>query len=166
MSVEAQVAKLESLLERIQSNRRPYPISGATTDAAEPAAPPVQEAQAPEEAPAKPVQPTPMEQALKAGLDRREEPEIEISVDEDEPEITIEAEEAPTAPVGTPAPTPQPAPTAPVGTRAPAAQARGPQAVELPSPTAPSSPVAKVTATAKPRTFGELIARTLALRPR
>lgn len=173
MSVEGQVAKLESLLERIQQNRHPRPPVGEAPSAF------AREEAATGEVPVRAPQPTPMEQALKVELEHRDEPEVEITVDADEPEITIEADapEAPTAPVGTRAPavTPQPAPSSPAATPQPAPRAPvaaraespgAPEAVPLTKPKAPSGPVARVAATAKPRTFGEMIARTLALRPR
>lgn len=151
---EARIAKLESLLERIQQNRRPLEAAGPTPVAASaPAEPPG--ARAPRHSP------TPMEQALRASA--APEPEVEIVVDEEEdegPVITIvppEAEEPeivvdeqPTAPVGTPAAAPEPS---------------VPQRIEAPAPR-PSAPVAKVVSKAAPRTFGELLERTLSLRPR
>ncbi|HJL17049.1 MAG TPA: hypothetical protein RMH99_15395 [Sandaracinaceae bacterium LLY-WYZ-13_1] len=150
MSVETQVARLESLLERIQANRRPLPTASAAPEAvaSAPAAAPA-EPSAEAEAPAPRVSPTPMEQALEVELDQRHEE------DEPEVEITVEEEEAPQEGI----------PTAPVGTRAPAGET-GPQPVDIAPPAQASEPVARVVTRPQPRTFGELMARTLALRPR
>ena len=99
-----------------------------------------------------------MEQALSFELEV-EEPDVDISFeDEDDgPIITIE-----------PGPAPDSGddyldgiPTAPVGTPA---VPKTPERIERP-PVRASGPVAKVVSRPAPRTFGELLDRTLALRP-
>ena len=170
MSVEAKVRTLESLLERIEERRRPLEALGAapSVEADEPMVSIESPSPTPdtpigavvEASKARPRSATPMEQALSVELEV-EEPSIEITVDDDdddEPIITIEPgppdeidlDSVPTAPVGTPA-----VPSA----------AAGPARIEVATPR-PSGPVAKVVSRAEPRTFGELLDRTLALRPR
>ncbi len=191
MSVEQKVAKLEALLARIDRNRRPLESVGSAAIAAAPALPPAQEptpAQTPEPVPDAPRgavvsasqharSQTPMEQALSFELEV-DEPEIEIDYgddDDDGPIITIEPGQpepeddldgVPTAPVGTPA-VAKAEPAAPVPA-APAHAAPLPvEPVRLETPVASAStPVAKVVSRAAPRTFSELLDRTLALRPR
>ncbi len=134
--------------------------------------------------------PTPMEQAISTELDLgpadedEDEPELEISYpDEDEPVLVLEAEEptesAPTAPLRTRSPEPEPEPEPePVTERPPPPTveetlvaepelevAPAAEPFELAVPKA-SAPVAKVVSQPKARTFGELIERALALRPR
>lgn len=161
MSVEARIAKLESLLGRVQSRRRSLDELGAASA---------------EEAPLRAVSPTPMEAALEAV----EEPEIEIdeSID-DEPELEIvmdaDDEDEPIITVLPPGGNEEldepellldDTPTAPVSTRAPVqASPSIPERIEA-TPARASSPVSKVVSQARPRTFGELLDRTLALRPR
>lgn len=123
----------------------------------------------------KAAKPTPMEQALEVELGQRdgdvnEGPEIEIAFEDDDgPEVTIDEldlpeEGIPTAPLGTrappTAPTPQPAPMAA------STEVTQPHALELAAPAQPTRPIAHVVARPEPRTFGELLARSLALRPR
>jgi hypothetical protein len=133
---------------------------------------------------ARPPAPTPMEQAL--GAVPRSEPEISI---DDGPEITfgdeddeadddsldlgggLSSDAAPTAPIGTRAPAPEPAkpaaaPAQVVAARAP--QPSQPQPIAL-ATASPAASVARVVARPEPvgePTFGELLARTLALRPK
>ena len=170
MSVQAQVARLEDLLTRVQKNRTEGPTASFAGLAAAPiaaaaAAPEVpspslsHSAAPPDVSPSRAPKPTPMEMAL---LQESEEPEVEVTVDVDfeEPEIVIGEESIPTAPVGTRAPVQMPEPA--TGKRA--ALAATP--VRLAPTAAPSTPVARVVSRAEPRTFGELLERTLALRPR
>lgn len=182
MSTEARVAKLEELLGRIEKNRRPAPVvlGGATATPAPLRAAPEPVPAAPEAPTAAEVEalarsrapkPTPMEMALET----MPEPSTDVSMDveiviDEGPEITIDAdgegfeEAVPTAPVETRAPEP-------VAARPHAAAERAPVAarpIDLPAP-APSGPVARAVSRAEPpepRTFRELIARSLALRPR
>ncbi len=195
MSAELRIAKLEGLLERIEKNRRPAPgpiggrVSAAgAAEAPKPAVPsplpkpavpspsvakvaPPEPAQ-PEPAQPEPAQPelevaldagepkapkpTPMEMALEVELDGVDR--VEVDLDEG-PEIIIdhddELEEA--------------IPTAPVETRAPSAPGElAAQELEL-SAAAPSGPVARAVSKPAPTevtTFGELLDRTLSLRPR
>lgn len=134
---------------------------------------PAPEPEAELEAPRPAPKPTPMEMAL-GGLETMEPSvDLEITVDEG-PEISIdeegELEEAiPTAPVETRAPVearaPTPAPAQAPVEPAPPLEAR-PIALEA---AAPSRPVARVVSHAhpsEPQSFGELLDRTLALRPR
>ncbi|MEC7521883.1 MAG: hypothetical protein VYE22_18510 [Myxococcota bacterium] len=179
MSAE-QVAKLEGLLERIQDRRRPRPAPLAV-EAAEPItaerpvtpkAPALElapEAESEDRAAPRPIKPTPMEQALEIELESSpppamedDEPVVEITVDDDEPEITvthdepeIDTSEQPTAPLGT---------RAPAVAASPAAPAR--ESLPISRPGAPAGPVARVVSRPAPRTFGELLSRTLSLRPR
>ena len=175
MSAEAQVAKLESLLGRISDNRTDDPVrypDAASRIEAKPAAPaPALELDdeipeidddaktIPPAAMPRRLEPTPMEKAISGELALDDdEPEISVSYpDEDEPELLIEEpEDAPAVELD--------APTAPVGTRAPAASA-SPTTLEVAEPR-PSAPVAKVVSRDAPSTFGELLDRALALRPR
>lgn len=176
MSSAAQVAKLEDLLGRIAKNRRaaPEPIAlggqAAPAPRPEPApspepvampepAAPMELAEATTEERLRPPKPTPMEVALESELESHADMDVEITID-DGPEITIDdegevTEAAPTAPVGLPAVEPAPEPLVPRPIEAIAAK--------------PSGPVARVVARAtrsEPTTFGELLDRTLALRPR
>jgi hypothetical protein len=175
MSVEAQVAKLEEILSRVQRNRAEGPTASVASSivsavAAGPAIPEpsLSHSGRQEGASSRAPKPTPMEMAL---LLESEEPEVqvEITVDAEEPEIVIEAEppeeSIPTAPVGTRAPLQRPEPA--TGKRpalAPSQPAEEP--VNIPATAAPSTPIARVVARPEPRTFGELLDRALALRPR
>jgi hypothetical protein len=165
------VAKLETLLGRIQKNRRPRPAGAPAAAkpmaAVAPVRREVERAPMPEpEPPSQEIEidrlraprPTPMEMALEEGLDTMDGTEtleeVEITIDEDDEREAI-AQAAPTAPVGTPAvaappPTIEPSPIA-----LPAAKA--------------SAPVARAISRApevETLTFGELLERTLALRRR
>lgn len=143
---------------------------------------------------AKAPKPTPMEMALEVELENRPESmdDVEIEVEEG-PEVTIEDDEdlieaTPTAPVelrapelaSTPAPAPRvsmPEPAPRVSTpaldlrapeRAPAREPLIPRPIETVA-AKPSAPIARVTSRAprtEPATFGELLDRALALRPR
>jgi len=182
VSAEAQVARLESLLETIESNRTDapvrYPDAAARIevddDDAPTIAPPPPEAELELDIPAaaappsterevrRPRNATPMEQAISEELaiedDEDDEPEISVSYpDDDEPELVIEEpeEDAPAVELE--------APTAPVGTRSP--EPAGPRTLSL-DEAEPSAPVAKVVSRDAPRTFGELLDRALGLRPR
>ena len=186
MSSQAQVAKLEDLLGRIQKNRRgTTPLGGAAKATPVPLPDARVEAEAHDaaaiDARARAPKPTPMEMALETIEPAETSMEVEITVDEG-PEITIDADgevledSIPTAPVETRAPVveerPAPARIVPPREAAPVAEARAPEPVaprpiEIAAPRA--APVARVVSRApalEPATFGELIDRTLALRPR
>lgn len=174
MSTEAQVRELESLLGRIHDNRTDAPVrypDAASKIELKSDVPALELEAEPELAgpaterpppPRRPSPATPMEKAISGelSLDYEDDDEPEISVsypDDDEPELRIE--EPPEAPVAE-----LEAPTAPIGTPSPAA-ARGPATLDL-DEARPSAPVGKVVARAAPKTFGELLDRALALRPR
>lgn len=191
MSVEAQVAKLEELLTRVQRNRGEGPTPSVASAAGSSASPVLAAPEIPapslgriDSAPARGPKPTPMEMAL---LQESEEPEVsvDITIDaeepepEPEPEIVIEAEppeeSIPTAPVGTRAPVQMPEPATgkrPALSAVPAqsvpVQAAPVRAapVQIAPTAAPSGPVARVVSRPEARTFGELLERALALRPR
>lgn len=207
MSAAAQIAKLEALLERIQSKRTdaPTPFTGelaaapdveatieAPIDLDEPMAPTPEPAVPASAVIAAPRQrspePTPMERAVSTELDLGpaddddDEPELEISYPEpDEPALLLEVDDAsesmPTAPIHTRAPDtvrPEPSPPEPEpdvlldSLPEPEPQIEippQPERIEL-AVAAPSAPIAKVVARPKPKTFGELLDRALALRPR
>ncbi len=155
--------------------------------AAPEAAPAAEEAAA--DARVRGLKPTPMEMALETMPEPSTEPSMDVEIVIDEgPEITIDAdgeafeEAVPTAPVETRAPEPvapraaTPAAAAPraatpaaatrAATPAPAPVAARP--IDLPA-AAPSGPVARAVSRAEPpepRTFRELLDRSLALRPR
>lgn len=186
-----QVEKLEGLLARIQDRRHPRPTGvaphpsfdsdepitserAAVQKAAAGAAPAAFEEERPS---ARASKPTPMEQALEIELESTpppampaqaaapqpahdepmdDEPVVEIMVDDDEPEIIVSHDE--------PELDHSEQPTAPLGTRAPAPLQA--QALEIARPGAPAGPVARVVDRPAPRTFGELLERTLRLRPR
>ncbi len=182
----ARVAKLEELLGRVQKNRRavaevalggaakmtPVPAPAAAREAAAEKA----EAEKAEAIDAAAVdarvrapRPTPMEMALETAESSMD---VEITVD-DGPESTIDADgetledSIPTAPVETRAPVVEekPAPARIVPPREPEPVA--PRAIEVAAPKAAA--VARVVSRApalEPATFGELIDRTLALRPK
>lgn len=185
MSVEERVKKLSALLARIEGNRRPFESVGSAALAA-PAPPlrpePIRLEPAPEAppsaviserpAPASRFSPTPgpmpsqrsatpMEQALSFELEVEEPPQSDIDItfeeEDDGPIVTIE-----------PGPMPDAidddldgVPTAPIGTRA---APRTPERIERP-PARAAAPVVKVVSRPAPRTFGELLDRTLSLRP-
>jgi len=193
VNAEQKVARLESLLERIQQNRTAAPVSlravssdASHAEAAEPTAAerptPVPSAAptpvpvaaptpvpAPQAASAAIIEPqapaptptpaTPMEQAMAESgeIDLRDQsdPELEITYpdDDDEPEITFDE----------PTPVPEAAPTAPVHTRSP--EPAEPRRIQTSAARA-SSPIARVISRHEPKTFGELLDRALALRPR
>ncbi|MCB9595146.1 MAG: hypothetical protein H6719_20680 [Sandaracinaceae bacterium] len=204
MSAAAQIAKLEALLERIQSNRgdAPTPYTGSLDAAPDveatmeapldldeplPTPEPAVPASALIAAPRRAQEPTPMERAVSTELDLGpadedddDEPELEISYPEpDEPALLLEvddpSESTPTAPVHTRAPDtvrPEPAPEPDVllDSLPPEPEPQlevepQPERIEL-AVAAPSAPIAKVVARPKPKTFGELLDRALALRPR
>ncbi len=194
MNAEQKVAKLESLLERINRNRTPAPVGLALSAAvaeAPAAAPPAASPQpptpipeaaptpVPEAAPAAIIEPrigshrptpaTPMEMAVSGELEVREpsEPELEITYpDDDEPILTIEAEPTPVEPTRRPSAVEPP----PEATPTAPVHTRSPEAVEprriQTSATHPSAPIARVVSRPEPRTFGELLDLALALRPR
>lgn len=182
----AEIGKLEDLLGRIARNRRAVPVGGmaqAVAVAAPPIAsppssippplstPPLELAEPTTEERVRPPKPTPMEMALETELEGHSDMDVEITID-DGPELSIDEEGELT----------EAAPTAPVGLRAPEPLAADePPAPELPLPepllprpievavAKPSSPVARVVSRPQrrePTTFGELLDRTLALRPR
>ncbi len=175
---EAQIAKLESLLGRIARNRRPEPppsslgLAAPLQEPVEAARVEIEEEPVAPETPARASSPTPMEQALSAETETTPaEPELEILVDADEddddgPVITIEAD-PPEPPPEPPLALTEDAPTAPIGTRAPptAPDPSVPARIAA-SPVRASSPVVRVVSQPAARTFGELLERTLALRPR
>lgn len=175
MSSAARVAKLEDLLERIKKNRRPTP--GPIALRAAPVAEPVAEAPAPSAPPPaveipeptteerlRAPKPTPMEEALETELESHADVDVEVTFDDEGPEITIDeegevTEAAPTAPVDLRAPEPEPTP---------APEPLLPRPIEV-AAAKPSAPVARVVsrpARKEATTFGELLDRTLALRPR
>lgn len=178
MTAARKIAKLESLLARIDARRRPLESIGSAAVAAAPAPlrpePPALDP-VPDTPPGavvsasqQPRSRTPMEQALSVELEVEETVvEIDYGDDDDGPIITIEPgpreepeddlDGIPTAPVGTPAVSRAAEPAVP-----PRAE---PLRIETPVAHA-SSPVAKVVSRPAPRTFGELLDRTLALRPR
>ena len=122
--------------------------------------------------------PTPMERAISTELELappdedEDEPELEISYPDEEEPVVIEAEEpsdlAQTAPLSTRSPEPvterPPAPLAAVVEETRELPA-SPEPIALAMPQ-PSAPIARVAARPRPTTFGELISRALALRPR
>ena len=184
MSAEAQVRRLESLLERVQQRRG---SRGASSDEEEVTSEHLELAAANDRvAKSRTPTPTPMEQALTSAAD--DEPELQLIVedDDDEPELIIESgpplsmDDMPTAPIDTPSPVrPSRAPkqvaritpkrraaaasgaTGARGTRSPSR----PDIVEIPAAKA-SEPVARIAKRPAPKTFGELLRRTLALRPK
>lgn len=157
------------------------PAAAAAPMAAVPlsAPPPIELAEPTTEERIRPPKPTPMEMALETELESRPEAEMDVEITIDEgPDLSIDEEgelieAAPTAPVGLRAPVPEPA----VPERAaPAPAVSEPAAPEplLPRPievaaAKPSAPIARVVSRPQrrePATFGELLGRTLALRPR
>jgi hypothetical protein len=133
------IQKLEGLLARVQRNRHaPRP-----TRAAEPA---------------RPASTTPLEMAA--------EGEVERPLELTQPKAVV-APEARSAPAPAARPTPAPAVRAEPAP-APAVPARA-EPVVAPAPAVASAPIARATSPAPrraPATFGELLERTLALRPR
>lgn len=184
MSNVAQIGKLEDLLGRIARNRRavgavahaaPAPIAaGPTPTAAAPMAavplPPMELAEPTTEERLRPPKPTtPMEMALETELESRPEAEMDVEITIDEgPELSIDEEgelieAAPTAPVGLRAPAPEPEVPEPAAT-----EPLLPRPIEV-AAARPSTPIARVVSRPDrrdPATFGELLGRTLALRPR
>lgn len=174
MSHPARIAKLEELLERIQKNRRlrPGPLTlHAVSAAVEPAAGSATSAPSglPEAFPPEPTteermrvaKPTPMEEALETEFEAHTDVEVEVNFEDEGPEITIDEEGEITTEIGGPsvsAPPPTAASLEPLV----------PQPIEA-SRAKPSQPIARVVARPAPAeapTFGMLLARTLALRPR
>ncbi len=143
MSAAAEVTKLEALLERVQSRRKPLDAV-ARSSAASPRVPSADAA--PKVAAPKRVSPTPMEQAIEVELDTRE-PEIEVDV---QPALQLD-EVAQTAPVGTPAPSADAAEPIPLE--------RAPVRAPVMRVSAPRGPIGA-------ETFGEALARALSLRAR
>lgn len=133
--------------------------------------------------PVRATRPTPMEQAVVVELETLSprEPssvDVEISLDDDGTEVTIDADgdeslesfegDAPTAPVEMRAPQPTPVEIIPAEPEAEEEEVLAAAPIELPAAAA-SQPVARTVsrhATVEPETFGELLDRTLALRPR
>jgi len=178
----AEIGKLEDLLGRIGRNRRAAPIGGMAQAAVSappiasplssspPLATPLELAEPTTEERVRPPKPTPMEMALETELESHSDMDVEITIDEG-PELSIDeegelAEAAPTAPVGLRAPEPPAAePPAP---EPPAPEPLLPRPIEV-AVAKPSTPVARVVSRPQrrePTTFGELLERTLALRPR
>jgi hypothetical protein len=151
----------------IEIELRPTPVPMPSALQEEPAL----ELELPGEKKSRAPAPAPTEAALEVELDvARSEPEVSIdegpalTIGEDEDVIDLgelSADSTPTAPVGTRAPE--------LARAAPAVRAPGgPPPVPL-ATTAPSGPVARVVARPEPTTeltFGELLGRSLALRPR
>ena len=118
-----------------------------------------------------------MEQALTSAAG--DEPELQLIVEDDEPEIIIEddpvvhVDDMPTAPVETKSPVrpssrpKQVARITPKRQATPLKSARPnkPEIVEISAPQA-SRPVARVSRRAAPKTFGDMMRRALALRPK
>ena len=192
MSNVAQIGKLEDLLGRITRNRRavsgvaavahaaPAPIAAAPTPtAAAPMAavplPPMELTEPTTEERLRPPKPTtPMEMALETELESRPEAEMDVEITIDEgPELSIDEEgelieAAPTAPVGLRAPAPEPEVLEPEVPEPAATEPLLPRPIEV-AAARPSTPIARVVSRPErrdPATFGELLGRTLALRPR
>jgi hypothetical protein len=188
----AQIGKLEDLLGRIARNRRAVPVGGMAavahaapvsvgSGAAAPMAavplstPPLELAEPTTEERIRPPKPTPMEMALETELESRPDSEMDVEITIDEgPEISIDEEgelvdAAPTAPVGLRAPSPEPSEPEPAAPAPPAApEPLLPRPIEVAAAKA-SAPIARVVSRPErrePTTFGELLGRTLALRPR
>ncbi len=146
----ATVEKLEELLARVQKNRARPRLVTASPAAASPAA----AAPAARPAPAKRRAASPLEAALKAKT-----PSITpAKIDEPRPAAVVDAKsEPPRAAVAAPRPAPTPAPAPEV------------EPIHIARPAASSAPVAEARGAvtlAKPKTFSELLERTLALKPR
>ncbi|MBX3272741.1 MAG: hypothetical protein KF729_20940 [Sandaracinaceae bacterium] len=127
-------------------------------------------------APRPAARPTPMERAISTELELappdadEDEPELEISYPEEEEPVVIEADEpsdlAQTAPLSTRSPEPvTERPPAPVAAAVEETVELAPEPIVLAVPQ-PSAPIARVASRPRAATFGELIQRALALRPR
>jgi hypothetical protein len=183
MSNVAQIGKLSSLLDRIEKNRRAAASIGGMAAAAHavPAPsvssppPPMELAEPSTEERLRPVKPTPMEVALETEFESRPDSEMDVEITVDEgPELSIDEEgelieAAPTAPIGLRAPSIEPHPPEPPAPEIIAApEPLLPRPIEVAAAKA-SAPIARVVSRPprrEPTTFGELLERTLALRPR
>lgn len=178
--MNTQVERLEALLVRVQENRqRPRPAAAARKPAPAIAAPSLNETRRGVPAPAAPpVSARPAESPLRSvpAIETRGKPKsatpLELAVEEGilQP-AQAEPPRAPAAPAPVVAAPVAPAPAAPRAARQAAAKPPPTEGVVLVdvAPTTPSKPIVQVLSPHPPQaasTFGELLRRSLSLRPR